>query len=242
MERVKQAVIIAAGEGSRLRPVTQKIPKPLIPVNGTRMIDTSIRALKNNGIHEIYIITGYRREQFRELYRDDPDIRLIENPYYDQGNNIITMYLAREHLSDAFVIEGDLIVRDERIFDPEIGHSGYCAAWMRQVPDWAIDVSDGQIRSCCISGGENAHRLFGVSMWTEEDGRQLSELLREQYEDVGDRSVYWDQIPLQMKRDRFRLGIREIPDEALCEIDTFEELTAVDPMYKNWNEGQVTVR
>ena len=73
MEKVGRAIILAAGEGKRLRPVTLKTPKPLVDVNGTRLIDTSISALKSNGIHEIYIVTGYKKELFLFMY---PAIRL----------------------------------------------------------------------------------------------------------------------------------------------------------------------
>ena len=52
MHQVKRAIIMAAGTGSRMRPITLHTPKPLIPVKGTRMIDTVIRALNQNGITE----------------------------------------------------------------------------------------------------------------------------------------------------------------------------------------------
>ena len=55
---VKRAIIMAAGIGSRMQAVTLKTPKPLVKVNGTRMIDTVIRGLHNNGINEIYIVVG----------------------------------------------------------------------------------------------------------------------------------------------------------------------------------------
>ena len=58
MEELKRAIIVAAGEGKRLRPVSLETPKPLVRVNGTRLIDTEINALKQNGIHEIIIVAG----------------------------------------------------------------------------------------------------------------------------------------------------------------------------------------
>lgn len=67
MNRVKKAIIMAAGKGTRMRPVTLKTPKPLVKVNGVRMIDTVIRGLQNNGIFEIYVVVGYLKEQFRGL-------------------------------------------------------------------------------------------------------------------------------------------------------------------------------
>ena len=67
MHKVERAVIMAAGIGTRMQPVTLKIPKPLVKVNGVRMIDTVIDSLYANGIEEIYVELGYLTEQFVDL-------------------------------------------------------------------------------------------------------------------------------------------------------------------------------
>lgn len=77
---VKRAIIMAAGIGQQLRPVTSTIPKPLVAVNGVRMIDTIIAALHKNGIYEIYVVIGYLKEQFYEWVKKYSGITLIENP------------------------------------------------------------------------------------------------------------------------------------------------------------------
>lgn len=231
METIQRAIIIAAGQGNRLHPVTLEIPKPLVKVNGVRMIDTSIQALKHNGIREIYIVAGYKKEKFFEAYASDPMVHIIENPCFNKGNNITSLYYAREYLENSFIIEGDLIIRDEAVFRPEIEQSAYCAAWKSTVPEWALEVENRQIISCNISGSTNTYQLFGISMWTEEDGRKLRTLLEERIEEIKDWSIYWDQIPLFLNKDSFHLGIREISDNALEEIDTFEELCQRDQSY-----------
>ena len=86
MSEVKNAIIMAAGMGNRMQPLTLETPKPLIKVNGSRMIDTSIRALHANGIYEIYVVVGYMKERFSCLEKEYPGIVLIENPYYDRCN------------------------------------------------------------------------------------------------------------------------------------------------------------
>ena len=89
MNKVKRAVIVAAGIGQRMRPLTLTTPKPLISVNGTRMIDSVIAALHANGITEIHVVVGWLKEAFASLPEQYPGLTLIENPYFDSCNNIV---------------------------------------------------------------------------------------------------------------------------------------------------------
>ena len=97
---VKRAIIMAAGSGNRMHPITLTTPKPLIRVNGVRMIDTVVDGLRSKGITEIYVVAGYLKEQFHEWAKGQPGVQIIENPYYATCNNIASLYVAREYLSD----------------------------------------------------------------------------------------------------------------------------------------------
>ena len=86
MNKVERAIIMAAGFGSRMVPVTLTTPKPLVSVNGTRIIETLIERILKADIHEIYIIRGYLKEKFDVLLEKYPFIKFIDNDNYDKEN------------------------------------------------------------------------------------------------------------------------------------------------------------
>ena len=234
MHEMKQAIILAAGEGSRLRPVTLETPKPLIKVNGTRMMDTSISALKANGIQDIYLVVGYKKELFHALYDGVPGIHIIENPYYLQGNNITSMYMAREYLPEAFVVEADIIIRQPEVFHVHVEKSAYAASWREKTAEWLLTVQNGQIVKYEKEGSRPAYQLWGLSMWTKADGERLSEEIRREFEDNKNLNIYWDEIALDGAPERYDLVIRKISESAVCEIDTLQELVRIDEQYQKY--------
>ena len=235
MEHITKAIIIAAGQGTRLRPVTDEMPKPLVPVNGVRLIDTTIRALRENGIKDIYIVVGYKKEQFYEVYGAEPDIHLIENPRYAEGNNILSAYYAREFLPDSFVIEGDIIVQNNAVYVPEIERSFYCCEWLPHVPEWAVQDVDGRLVFGDIKGGlDNAYRMWGISAWNHDDGLKLAEMIREEVETKKNLSLYWDEVALREHPEEFDLALRKIRSGDLTEIDTVKELAEADASYQKY--------
>lgn len=108
--RVRRAVFIAAGFGSRLVPITLNTPKPLVRVKGKRIIDSLLDAVVAAGIQEIYIVRGYLSEQFDQLLYKYPGIRFIENPAYNEANNISSVMCARYLLQNAYICEADLLL------------------------------------------------------------------------------------------------------------------------------------
>ena len=104
MSVIKRAIIMAAGLGNRMKPVTLYTPKPLIKVNGKRMIDTIVDALHQNGIYEIYVVVGYKKEQFYEWARDKSGITILENEYFDTCNNISSLYVARDYIGESIIL------------------------------------------------------------------------------------------------------------------------------------------
>lgn len=230
MEKINKAIIMAAGLGNRLAPVTNNTPKPMVKVNGIRMIDTIIDALHSNGINEIHIVVGYLKEQVKMLSEKYNNLDFIENPFFERCNNISSLYVARDYISNAFIVDGDQIIDNQSIFNPEFEKSGYCAAWTEETNEWLMQVEDNKVLSCSRVGGKEGWQLYGLSMWTNEDGKKLKELVEYEFE-RGNDQIYWDDVAMFQHFDKFDLGIRKINHDDLIEIDNFEELIAVDKTY-----------
>ena len=238
---VKRAIIMAAGIGKRMQPLTFETPKPLVKVNGVRMIDTVVDGLRKNGICEIYVVVGHLKEQFHTWASERGDVGIIENPYYDTCNNISSLYVAREHLGDCIILDGDQIIYNPAILDPHFALSGYNAVWCEgETNEWLMDVEDGVVKSCSRSGGSHGWQLYSISRWTAEDGEKLKQHLEYEF-DRGNRQIYWDDVAMFCHFKDYRLGIREMKSSDIIEIDGLDELVAIDHSYQKYLQKQEEV-
>ncbi len=228
--RVKKAIFLAAGVGIRLMPVTLNTPKPLIRVNGKRIIDELIEACLGIGIQEIYIVRGYLSEQFEQLKLKYPMIQFIENPAFNEANNISSALCARYLLSNAYVFEADLIVNPV-VLKKYHYQSDFLTCYMDRVDDWCFEVQNGMITNEKL-GGFNAWRNCGISYWNEEDGLKLAGHLKEAYEMPGGKEYFWEQVPLSLYRGSYKVLAIECNEQDIIEIDTYKELKNLDGSYK----------
>jgi len=230
--RVKRAVFLAAGFGSRMMPITLNTPKPLVKVKGQRIIDSLLDACLAAGIDEIFIVRGYLPDQFDQLLAKYPMIHFLENPIYNESNNISSAMVVRYKLSNAYVFEADLLLSDPKLVKRYQYESNMLGIREERTDDWCVVVKDGVITEEKVGGqGKDIFRMIGISYWSDADGRKLSNDILKIYQTPGGKERFWEQVPLHYCKDNYVVKIRECTADEITEIDTFRELKEIDPTY-----------
>ena len=231
--KVRKAIIIAAGFGSRMAPVTLDTPKPLVKVNGTRIIDTLLDALLLQGIDNITIVVGYKKEQFTQLLDKYPTLKFIENPIYNESNNISSMFAAKDIIDRCYICEADLIVSNPKVITKYQYCTNYLGAYVSETDDWCFFKKGNYIDRVSV-GGENCWHMIGISYWDEKDSAKLREDIVKVFNSRGGKEKYWDNVPLTVCKKDFKIEIRECKKSYVTEIDNFSELVIIDPIYANY--------
>lgn len=228
--RVKKAIFMAAGFGSRMVPVTLNTPKPLIQVHGKRIIETLLDAVLDAGITDITIVRGYLGEQFDLLLKKYPMIKFVENPIYNEANNISSAYVVRDMLANAYVLESDLLLYNKNLIRKYEYTTNYLGMPVDRTDDWCFETKKGYITKVRV-GGENVHHMFGISYWTREDAEKIETDIETVYKSPGGKERYWDEVALRECIKNYKVWVRPVNKGDIIEIDTYNELKQIDSIY-----------
>lgn len=228
--RVKRAIFLAAGFGSRLVPITLNTPKPLIKVHGKRMIETLLDAVVKAGIEEIIIVRGYLGDQFEVLLHKYPNIKFVNNDLYNEANNISSAYIVKDLFENAYVLESDLVLSNDNLIRKYEYSSNFLGIPVSVTDDWCVETRNGIITKEKI-GGTNCYQMVGISYYNKEDGEKLKKDIADVFASPGGKEKYWEQVQLVERKNNYKIAVRECKKEDIIEIDTFNELKKLDKTY-----------
>ena len=227
---VKRAIFLAAGFGSRMVPITLNTPKPMVKVNGKRIIETLLDAVVEAGIKEIIIVTGYLSEQFELLLKKYPNIKFIYNEKYNEANNISSAYLVRDKFANAYVLESDLLLYNKDLIRKYEYQSNFLGKYVDVTDDWCLETRNGVIVKEKV-GGYNCYQMVGISYYDAKDAIQMEKDMEMVYNSPGGKEKYWEQVFLDICKKHYQIAVRECHEGDIIEIDTFNELKAIDKSY-----------
>ena len=234
MYTAERAIILAAGFGSRMVPVTLDRPKPLVRVNGVRIIDTIIDALVEAGIDDITVVRGYKKECFDELLEKYPFLSFIDNDLYDKTNSISSAHAAIDKLrGGCYICEADLLIANPCVIRKYHTSSDYLASYAKETEDWSLQEVDGRAVNY-KKGNTSCFNCYGISFWTPEDCNKLRVDIESVWNEEGGKDIFYEFVPLVNRKEHYHVKILECQPGDVVEIDNFFELVALDPSYKGY--------
>lgn len=234
--KVDNAIIMAAGTASRFAPLSYEKPKALVEVRGEILIERQIRQLKEAGVEEIIIVTGYKAEQF-EYLKDKYGVVLVYNSDYLTRNNNSSIYVAKEYLKNSYICSSDNYFVSNP-FESEVDESYYSAVYMEgETGEWCIKEENGWIKDVKV-GGKDSWVMLGHVFWSESFSRSFIHIFEEEYDNPKTADKLWETIYIE-HINKLPMKIRKFPSDFIFEFDTLDELRVFDESFVNNTRSEI---
>ena len=216
MHKVDNAVIMAAGTASRFAPLSFEMHKALITVKGEVLIERQIRQLKEAGVPEIYIVTGYKSEQFDYL-KEKFGVHLVNNSEYLVRNNNSSIYAVKDILKNTYICSSDNYF-SENPFESEVSDCYYAAVYADgETKEWCMDYDEDEVITDVVIGGKNKWYMLGHTFWDENFSKKFVEILENEYNLPETADLLWESIYIN-HIDELKMKIRKYSDDVVLNL------------------------
>lgn len=240
-----KALILAAGIGSRLRPITEIKPKCLVSVAGRPILDYQIQAYASAGIRDIIIVAGHKVEKIRQYCNglDGADVKIIENTDYATTNNMYSLYLAAEELKgrEFILSNGDVIFSSDIISSLMHAPSrDLIAAQASSHNEESMKITINQSGYICdISKTIPQKTAYGTSIDVYVFSQKSSEILFEQVQTIVEKEKKlneWTEVALQrlLKSQKLKMQPFDIGNKEWVEIDNYQDLLTAERYFSEY--------
>ena len=218
----KNAIILAAGFGMRMVPINLTTPKAMLEVHGEPLIERMIRQLHEVGVREITVVVGFMKESF-EYLMDEYDVELIVNAAYTTKNNLSSLALVADKISNTYILPADLWC-EKNPFRRREFYSWYMVS-DREDSDSEVRVNR---RMELVRTGEKdgGNAMIGISYLLEKDAAAVRERIRKANQDPAHNDDFWETVLYRDKK--MAVPARVVPAHDVVEINTYEQLRELD--------------
>lgn len=227
-----RAIILAAGLGTRLRPMTDNTPKALIKVKDKPLVEYQIEYLKEKGIDEIIVVVGYLHEQFDYL-KEKYGVKLVFNDKYAEYNNFYSLYLVKDYLADSYVIDADNYLF-KNMFRSDINRSTYFSVHREDCEnEWFLIYGDDYKVKDIIVDSKAGRILSGVSFWDKETAEKINKFIDFAYDSNEFMDLYWDNM-VKDNISELDVYVEELEANSIYEIDSVKDYNKLEKILREY--------
>ena len=248
-----QAIILAAGMGRRLGEYTKDNTKCMLPVNGERLIDRTLKILCHQGIKKVVIVIGYKGENLKsyigDRYSSQLDIEYINNPIYDKTNNIYSLSLAEEKMveDDTILFESDLIYEEDivrQLIDNPWPNLALVAKWEYWMDGTVVKIDNENNILDFVSKDmfnfqnvDDYYKTINIYKFSKEFAKEKYLPFLHAYCKAWGNNEYYEQV-LKVLTFLNRTDLKALPirDEKWYEIDDVQDLDIAETIFANDND------
>ncbi len=235
MYKVDNAIIMAAGFGLRSLPLSRYVPKGLYKVRGEILIERQIEQLKEAGIEEIIVVTGYLKDQFAYL-ADKYGVIIVENEDYYRYNNISTLYAARQYLKNSYICCSDNYF-NINVFKDYVYDSYYsCKYTEGYAEEYCVTGLNGDYITQIHKGGSHAWYTIGEAFFSRKFSETFLRYLEDEYDLAETKKMLWDDFHIR-HIEELPIRLVKYSDEIVQEFDTIEDVIAFDPEFEKYRDS-----